>query len=128
AEADAVSINLKLVEATRGFIGADLLRRMKPDAYLVNTSRGPIVDERALLEVLQGHKIAGAALDVYDEEPMPPDHRLRRCDNVLLLGHCGYGTDTFYEGMIPRTLAVVEAFLEGKPVNLINPEARKVPS
>lgn len=121
SEADAVSIHLKLADKTRGLIGADLLGRMKSQAFLINTARGPIVDERALVDALQNRRIAGAALDVYDQEPLPPDHPLRSCENALLLGHCGWAADTSYTDLIPRTVAVIEAFLDGAPVNVANP-------
>ncbi len=123
AEADVISVHVKLNDTTRGMIDASLLGRMKPDALFINTSRGPLVVESALVEALREHRIGGAALDVYDEEPLPADNPLRGCENALLLGHCGYPTDAFYEGFIPRTLAVVNAFLDGAPINVINPEA-----
>lgn len=128
AEADAISINLRLLDETRGIISGDLLRRMKPDAYLINTSRGPVLDQAALVDLLQAGRIGGAALDVYDEEPLPRDHPLRSLDNVLLLGHCGWATDTGYAGMIPRTAEIVQAFLDGHPVNVLNPEAAGAPA
>ena len=94
--------------------------RMKPDAVLINTSRGPIVDEAALVEALQQHRIGGAALDVYDAEPLPADHPLRQTDNALLLAHCGWPTDEGYSRIIPETVAVIEAFLDGAPINVEN--------
>ena len=78
AESDVISIHMRSTEKSRGLVNARLLARMKPDAVLINTSRGPIVDEAALIEVLQQHRILGAALDVYDAEPLPADHPLRR--------------------------------------------------
>jgi phosphoglycerate dehydrogenase-like enzyme len=84
ARADVLTIHLKLSDRTRGLIGAADLARLKPTAYLVNTSRGPIVDEAALLDALHGGRIAGAALDVYDVEPLPPDHPLRAAPNTAL--------------------------------------------
>jgi phosphoglycerate dehydrogenase-like enzyme len=118
AESDVVSIHLKAVERTRGLVDARLLGRMRPDAILINTSRGPIVDEQALVEVLQQHRIGGAALDVYDTEPLPADHPLRQTDNTLLLAHCGWPTDDGYVRMIPETVRVIEAFLDGAPINV----------
>lgn len=121
AESDAISIHLRSSEKTRGLVDARLLGRMKPDAVLINTSRGPIVDETSLLTVLQQHRIGGAALDVYDTEPLPADHPLRKTDNTLLLAHCGWPTDEGYSRMIPETVRVIEAFLDGAPINVENP-------
>jgi hypothetical protein len=91
-QSDFVTIHLVLSDRTRGLIGRDELARMKPHAYLVNTSRGPIVDEQALVDALRGGVIAGAGLDVYDVEPLPAAHPLRGLDNVVLTGHTGYST------------------------------------
>jgi len=121
SESDVVSIHYRSTEKSRGMVNARLLARMKPDAVLINTSRGPIVDEAALVEVLQHHRILGAALDVYDAEPLPADHPLRRTDNTLLLAHCGWPTDDGYSRMIPETVRVIEAFLDGAPINVENP-------
>jgi len=90
AESDVVSIHQVLSDRTRGLIGAAELARMKPTACLVNTSRGPIVDEAALVDALREERIAGAAIDVYDVEPLPAEHPLRGLDNALLTGHTGY--------------------------------------
>jgi phosphoglycerate dehydrogenase-like enzyme len=121
AESDVISIHLKLTDTTRGVVDARLLGRMKPDAILLNTSRGPIVQEQALVEALQQHRIGGAALDVYDAEPLRVDHPLRQTDHTLLLAHCGWPTDDGYSRMIPETLRVIEAFLDGAPINVENP-------
>ncbi|HKI41430.1 MAG TPA: D-2-hydroxyacid dehydrogenase family protein, partial [Mycobacterium sp.] len=91
-ESDVVSVHLVLSERTRGLIGAPELALMKPTAYLINTSRGPIVDEAALIAALETGRIAGAGLDVYDVEPLPPDHPLRRLPNATLTPHLGYVT------------------------------------
>src|ERR1700722_17683023 len=90
--ADFVTIHLVLSKRTRGLVAAHELALMKPEAYLINTSRGPIVDESALIDALRNRKFAGAALDVYDEEPLPADHPLRKMANVLLTPHLGYVT------------------------------------
>ncbi len=96
AEADVISIHLVLGERTRGLVGAADLARMKKTAFLVNTSRGPIVDETALVAALASQRIAGAAIDVYDEEPLPADHQLRRLANTVLSPHLGYVTEENY--------------------------------
>jgi phosphoglycerate dehydrogenase-like enzyme len=117
--ADFVSIHLQLSARTRGLIGAAELALMQPDAFLVNTSRGPIVDEDALVDALQAGRIAGAALDVYEHEPLPPGHRLRRTPNLLLTPHIGYVTRetyaVFYGGMVDG----IAAFLAGQPQRVI---------
>lgn len=123
AEADVISIHLKLNAATRGLVTRQLIERMKPDAFLINTARGPVLDEAALVDALKEGRIAGAALDVYDEEPLPADHPLRGCDRALLLGHCGWPTDANYADLVPRTVEVITAFLDGQPINMINPDA-----
>ena len=86
-----------LSDATSGMIDAADLSRMKPTAFIINTSRGPLIDENALVDVLQKHKIAGAGLDVFDVEPLPLDHPLRTLDNVTLTPHTGYVSDFTYE-------------------------------
>jgi phosphoglycerate dehydrogenase-like enzyme len=126
SESDVVSIHLKLAETTRGLVDRRLLARMKPDAILVNTSRGPLVNEADLVEALERGTIGGAALDVYDQEPLPADHPLRRAERALLLAHCGWPTDEGYARMVPETVAVIEAFLDGSPVNVENPSAARV--
>ena len=93
AEADVVSLHLVSNAATRGIVGAAEIAAMKPTAYLVNTSRGPLVDEKALISSLQERRIAGAGLDVFWTEPLPKDHPVRRLDNVVLTPHLGYVVD-----------------------------------
>ena len=128
ARSDVVSIHLKLSDRTRGLIGRRELALMKPTAYLVNTSRGPIVDEVALLEHLREKRIAGAALDVYGLEPLPADDPLRRLDNTVLLPHLGYVVEQNYRLIYSDTLEDIEAFLDGRvirPLNTLSP--RKTP-
>jgi phosphoglycerate dehydrogenase-like enzyme len=120
-ESDAISIHLKSTETTRGLVNARLLGLMKPDAVLVNTSRGPIVVEADLIAALRARRILGAALDVYDAEPLPATHPLRQLDNILLLAHCGWPTDEGYARIIPETIRVIDAFLDGAPINVENP-------
>jgi phosphoglycerate dehydrogenase-like enzyme len=119
SRADIVTIHLKLSDRTRGLIGAEDLARMKPTGYLVNTSRGPIVDEKALLDALHGGRIAGAALDVYDIEPLPPDHPLRTAPNTVLTPHIGYVTTGAYEAAYADAVEDIEAFRRGAPVRVL---------
>ena len=121
ARADVLSIHLLLSQRTRGMVGARELGLMKPTAALVNTSRGPIVDERALVEALRGGVIAGAGLDVYDTEPLPAGHPLRNLDNAVLTPHLGYVTADTFAVMYPETLECVQAWLAGEPVRVIEP-------
>lgn len=115
-EADVVSIHLVLGERTRGLIGAAELALMKPSAVLVNTSRGPIVDEAALIAALRDRRIAGAGLDVYDIEPLPPDHPLRTLDNVVLSPHLGFVTEGTYRAFYEDTVECIAAWRAGAPV------------
>jgi len=117
--ADVISIHTRLSNRTRGLIGARELRLMKPTAYLINTSRGPIVDEAALIEALQQGRIAGAALDVYDREPLPADHPLRSSPRVLLTPHLGYVTEQTYRVFYGGMVDAIEGWLAGKPVGVI---------
>ena len=111
-EADVVTVHLVLSRRTRGLIGAPEFALMKPTARLVNTSRGPIVDEAALVEALQARRIAGAAVDVFDVEPLPPDHPFRKLDNVLATPHIGYVTDDLYRTFYGDAAATIAAWLE----------------
>ena len=122
SRSDAVSIHLVLSDRTRGLIGASDLARMKPGAILVNTSRGPIVDERALIEAVQARRIV-AALDVFDREPLPANHPLRNAHNVVMTPHLGYGVQETWDVFYPQSVENALAFLDGKPVRVTNPEA-----
>lgn len=119
ARADIVSIHVILSKRTRGLVTAADLGRMKPTAYLVNTARGPIVDENALLDVLRQRKIAGAGLDVFAQEPLPMDHPLRSLDNVVLTPHLGYVTEQNYRRYYGDMVEDIAAWLDGKPVRVI---------
>jgi phosphoglycerate dehydrogenase-like enzyme len=119
ARSDAVSVHLVLGPTTRGLIGASEFARMKPTAFFLNTSRGPIADERALLAALRDGTIAGAGLDVFDVEPLPPDHPFRSLPNVVLTPHIGYVSHESYAVFYPQMLADVEAWLAGDPVRRI---------
>lgn len=118
---DVVSIHLVLSDRTRGLIAARELSLMKPTAFLVNTSRGPIVDEAALVAALRGGRLAGAGLDVYDEEPLPPDHALRRLPNTVITPHLGYVTEETYRIFYGHALEDVKAWLGGAPVRVLKP-------
>ncbi len=122
--ADVISIHLVLSERSRGLVGAAELARMKPTAYLVNTSRGPIVDEAALVDALRHKRIAGAALDVFEQEPLPTDHPLRRVDNVILTPHLGYVTEANYRLIYGQAVEALRGFLDNTPVRPINTLAR----
>jgi phosphoglycerate dehydrogenase-like enzyme len=119
ASADFVTIHLVLSRRTRGLVGAHELALMKPTAFLVNTSRGPIVDEDALLAALGAGTIAGAGLDVFDREPLPADHPLRSAPNTVLTSHLGYVTEETYRLFYEQTVEDIEAFLAGRPVHVI---------
>ena len=96
-QSDIVSVHMVLSESTRGLIGASDFEQMKPTAFFINTSRGPLVDEEALIDALKQKKLAGAGLDVFDVEPLPIDHPLRKLDNVTLTPHTGYVSDNTYQ-------------------------------
>lgn len=120
---DFVSIQLVLSDRSRGLVGAADLALMKRTAILVNTSRGPIVDEAAMLAALQGRTLAHAALDVYGTEPLPADHPLRKLDNVTLSPHLGYVSEDVYRTFWSDCVENVEAWLDGKPIRVLNPES-----
>jgi phosphoglycerate dehydrogenase-like enzyme len=125
--ADYLTIHVRLSERTRGLVGAQELSAMKPSAYLINTSRGPIVDERALFEALSDKRIAGAALDVYAKEPLPLEDPIRGLDNVILLPHLGYVSEENYRLMYGDGLEAVEGFLAGKPLRALNAPVSRTP-
>jgi phosphoglycerate dehydrogenase-like enzyme len=116
--ADIVTVHLVLSRRTEGVIGATELNLMKPSAYLVNTSRGPLVDETALINALKSRTIAGAALDVYNIEPLPESHPLRSLDNVLATPHIGFVTEDTYKIFYRDTVENITAWLSGKPVRV----------
>lgn len=119
-EADVVTLHVVLSDRTRGLVRTSELAAMKRTAYLVNTARGPIVEEAALLDALRHGVIAGAALDVYDEEPLPSDHPLRTLDNVILTPHLGYVTEVNYREMYGQAVEDISAFLAGTPIRVIS--------
>jgi phosphoglycerate dehydrogenase-like enzyme len=117
--ADIVSVHYKLSERSRGLVGAAELGAMKPSAYLINTSRGPLVDTDALLAALEAGTIAGAGIDVYDTEPLPVDHALRRAPRTLLTPHLGYVTEDTYDTFFCDAVEDVLAYLDGAPVRVV---------
>jgi len=112
AESDVLTVHLKLSDRSRGLIGPAELAAMKSDALLVNTSRGPIIDESALVTVLQRRAIGGAALDVFDIEPLPPEHPLRTLDNVVATPHIGYVADRPYRIFFTDAVAAISSWLD----------------
>lgn len=121
ARADIVSIHLVLSQRSRGLIGERELGLMRSDAYLVNTARGPIVDEAALVAALREGRIAGAALDVFDVEPLPKDHPFLGMDNVILAPHLGYVTEEIFRTFYGQQVEDVAAYLKGEPIRIIEP-------
>ena len=119
-QADFVTIHLVLSQRTRGLVGAKELAVMKPSAYIINTSRGPIIEEAALLAALREKTIAGAGLDVFDVEPLPVEHPLRKMDNVVLTPHLGYVAIQNYRAYFAGIVDDIRAFLDGKPVRVID--------
>jgi phosphoglycerate dehydrogenase-like enzyme len=115
---DVVSVHATLSEETRGLLDARRIALMKPTAYLINTARGPIVDESALLAALSNRRIAGAALDVFDSEPLPADHPFTTLQNVILTPHLGWPTDKMYEQFADAAANVLLARLDGLDVPL----------
>jgi phosphoglycerate dehydrogenase-like enzyme len=117
--ADIVTIHVQLGERSRGLIAAKELALMKPTAYLINTARGPIVEEKALIAALDARRIAGAGLDVFDVEPLPLDHPFRRMDNVVITPHLGYVSRQNYARYFAEIVEDVRAFIDGNPVRVI---------
>lgn len=117
--ADVVTIHLLLSERTRGLIGASDLALLKKEAFLVNTSRGPIVDEAALIDTLERRAIAGAGLDVFDIEPLPADHPFRRLDNAVITPHLGYVSVENYRCYFPAMVEDIRAWLAGEPIRIL---------
>jgi phosphoglycerate dehydrogenase-like enzyme len=123
-ESDVVSLHLRLSERTRGLVTAEHLSLMKPTAHLINTARGPLVDEQALIAALRERRIAGAGLDVFDVEPLPPRHPFRGLHNVVLTPHIGYVTQEAYDIFFRQVVESIESHLDGRlPPRVLNPEA-----
>ncbi len=117
--ADFITIHLVLSDRSRGLVGAKEFSLMKKTSYLINTSRGPIVDEKALIAALQNKAIGGAGLDVFDVEPLPLDHPFRKMDNVVITPHLGYVSEQNYRKYFPDIIEDIRAWLDGKPVRVI---------
>jgi phosphoglycerate dehydrogenase-like enzyme len=126
AASDFISIHVRLSDRTRSLVGADQLARMKPTCWLINTARGPIVDEAALLHALRERRIAGAALDVFEPEPLPAGHPLRGLDNVIGTCHVGYVTDGSYAIYYGESVENILAWISGRPIRTLTPESREV--
>jgi phosphoglycerate dehydrogenase-like enzyme len=120
-QADVLSIHLVLSERSRGLVDAEALGWMKPEALLVNTARGPIVDEAALIDALRHKRLAGAALDVFAEEPLPPEHPFRTLDNVLATPHVGYVSRQNYQQFYGQMIEDLQAWAAGKPIRVLAP-------
>src|SRR5205807_6470379 len=118
-QSDFITIHLVLSARTRGLISAQEFALMKPSAYIINTSRGPIIDEAALLFALREKKIAGAGLDVFNVEPLPLDHPLRKMDNVVLTPHLGYASQQNYRAYFAGMVEDIRGFLDDKPVRVL---------
>ncbi|MGA8320201.1 MAG: D-2-hydroxyacid dehydrogenase family protein [Xanthobacteraceae bacterium] len=118
-QSDLISIHVVLSQRSRGLVGAKEIGLMKPTAYLINTSRGPIIDEAAMLAALRDKKIAGAGLDVFDVEPLPLDHPLRKMDNVVITPHLGYVSTQNYKHYFSSVVEDIRGFLDGKPVRVM---------
>jgi phosphoglycerate dehydrogenase-like enzyme len=115
ATADIVTIHVVLSQRSRGLVGREDLARMKPTAFIVNTARGPIIDEAALLEALQQKKIAGAAVDVFSVEPLPVDHPFRKLDNIVLTPHLGYVTQETFRAHYGQMVEGIDGWFKGEP-------------
>ena len=121
--ADILSVHLLMSKRSKGMVGAAELALMKPTSYLVNTARGPIVDEDALIKALETRQIAGAAMDVYDVEPLPSDHKFRGLKNVVLTGHTGFVIREFHQLVYQQAVDDIQAWQKGEPLRLLNPTA-----
>jgi phosphoglycerate dehydrogenase-like enzyme len=118
-DADIVTIHMQLGDRSRGLVTTKEFAVMKPTAYIINTARGPIIEEKALITALQERLIAGAGLDVFDIEPLPVDHPFRRMDNVVITPHLGYVSEQNYRQYFPDIVEDIRAFIAGTPVRVI---------
>ena len=118
-QSDFITVHVQLSARTQGLVGERELSLMKPAAFFINTSRGPVADEKAILAALRADKLGGAAIDVYDEEPLPLDHPFRKLDNMVITPHLGYVTAENYKRFYGQMVEDIRAFLDGKPVRVI---------
>lgn len=118
-DSDFVTVHVQLSDRTRGLIGARELDLMKPTAFFINTSRGPVADEKTIEAALKANKIAGAAIDTYDEEPLALDHPFRKLDNIVITPHLGYVTAENYKRFYGQMVEDIRAWLDGKPIRVI---------
>ena len=123
-ESDIVSVHIQSTAETRGMIGENEFALMKRGALMVNTARGPIVSEKAMIQALETGQLGGVGLDVYDVEPLPMDHPLRRFDNAILLSHRGYATVEILTERYEQAVRNLLDFIDGKPLKLLNPDVR----
>ena len=123
-ESDVVTLHVQFNERTRGIIGAKELALMKRGAYLVNTGRGPLIVEQAMIQALESGHLGGVGLDVYDIEPLPMNHPLRRFDNAVLTSHRGYATVEILSERYEQAMENILRFIDGSQVELLNPEVR----
>lgn len=119
SQSDVISVHVVLSARSRGLVGREDLRRMKPTSYIINTARAPIIDEEALIEVLREKRIAGAGLDVFPVEPLPLDHPFRKLDNAVITPHIGYVTEETYRCFYGESVEDVAAWLDGKPIRVL---------
>ena len=126
-DSDLVSVHVRLSDRTEGLVGATELGLMKPTAYLVNISRGPIVDEASLIQALRSKSIAGAAIDTFDIEPLPPNHPLLGLSNTVLTPHLGYVTEDGYRVRYTQVVEDIQAFASGESIRVLNPEVLESP-
>jgi D-3-phosphoglycerate dehydrogenase len=117
---DVVSLHLRLSPQTMGFLGRDRLAQMKPGTILINTARGPLVDEAAVIDALRERRLAGAGIDVFDTEPLPAGHPLTRLDNVVLTSHCAGITPEALEAGLALAIENVVNYLNGTPTNVVS--------
>ncbi|MSP41074.1 MAG: D-2-hydroxyacid dehydrogenase family protein [Deltaproteobacteria bacterium] len=123
-ESDFITVHVQFNQQTVGLIGAKEIALMKRGAYLINTGRGPIIDEKAMLDALTSGQLGGVGLDVYDKEPLPMDHPLRRFDNAILMSHRGYATLEILSERYQQALTNILDYLDGKTLPLINPDVK----
>jgi len=118
-QSDFVTLHVQLSDRTRGLVGAKELAMMKPSAFFINTSRGPVADEKAIEAALKANKIAGAAIDTYNDEPLPLDHPFRKLDNIVITPHLGYVTAENYKRFYGQMVENIRAWLDGKPIRVM---------